>query len=159
MSFFILLLHFPSYFFNNVAHNKHENWNLLWFYSETELVVPLSYNIGKVLVLKRKPNLYFLNFVNLIFQWLISHFTSVYFPCIHASCPRHSLIPLSLPPKMKYGLLVLGSWILGNLYDRTGVEVIRTPSVDTPCWQASMRRIGWLYRFLSRKSNWGRTNV
>ena len=51
---------------------------------------------------------------------------------------------------MKYGLLVLGSWILGNLYDRTGVEVIRTPSVDTPCWQASMRRIGWLYRFLSR---------
>ena len=99
VSFFILLLHFPSYFFNNVAHNKHENWNLLWFYSETELVVPLSYNIGKVLVLKRKPNLYFLNFINLIFQWLISHFTSVYFPCIQASCPRHSLIPLSLPPK------------------------------------------------------------
>ena len=90
------------------------------------------------------------------------------FPFYFSLFPMHAcIVPTPLPypsliatkKKMKYGLLVLGSWILGNLYDRTGVEVIRTPSVDTPCWQASMRRIGWLYRFLSRKSNWGRTNV
>ena len=61
VSFFLLLIYFPSYFFYKVVRNKRENWNLFWFRTYIELLVSFSWSIGKVLVLKERQTYYFSN--------------------------------------------------------------------------------------------------
>ena len=74
---------------------------------------------------------------------------------VDITCNQNLSFPTFFPINvMKKGRpFYLFQEILGNLYDRTGVEVIRTPSIRHVSGQVRADLVGFI-DFLPRKNNW-----
>ena len=75
---------------------------------------------------------------------------------VEVTCNQNMSFPTFFPTnvKKKGRYLYLFQEILGNLYDRTRVEVIGTPSIRHVGGQ-NMGRLGWPHRFFAKKKTTG----